>query len=124
GFVTFNFDGLDHQYDHHGISHRNGSAAVGGEPLPGVETMIKEIDRWYGNKYATLVKLLDSIDEGERTMLDNSATMWLPELSDGNAHNNDNLPIVIAGSMGGYLKQGVSVNADTSTSEGGGGFGG
>lgn len=124
GFVTFNFDGLDHQYDHHGISHRNGSAAVGGEPLPNVEFMIKDIDQWYGRKFTSLVKLLDSIDEGERTMLDNSATMWLPELSDGNAHNNDNLPIVIAGSMGGYLKQGVSVNADTSTSSGGGGGGG
>ena len=46
-------------------------------------------------------------------MLDNSAVMWLPELGDGNAHNNTNLPIVIAGSAGGYLKQGVSVNLDT-----------
>ena len=48
-------------------------------------------------------------------MLDNSAVMWLPELADGNAHNNNNLPIVIAGSAGGYLKQGVSVNLDTKT---------
>jgi hypothetical protein len=50
--------------------------------------------------------------EGEGTMLDNSAVMWLPELADGNAHNNNNLPIVIAGSAGGYLKQGVAVNVD------------
>ena len=48
-------------------------------------------------------------------MLDNSVVMWLPELADGNAHNNNNLPIVIAGSAGGYLKQGVSMNLDTKT---------
>jgi hypothetical protein len=59
------------------------------------------------------VRLLDSISEGERTLLDNTACMWLPELADGNAHNNNNLPIVIAGSCGGYLKQGVSVNVSS-----------
>src|SRR5690606_31379676 len=30
GFVTFDWDGISHQYDHHGLSHRNGSNAVGG----------------------------------------------------------------------------------------------
>jgi hypothetical protein len=39
--------------------------------------------------------------------------MWLPELSDGAAHNLNNLPIVIAGSAGGYLKQGAVVNVDS-----------
>ena len=63
--------------------------------------------RWYAGRYAKLVHLIDSINEGEgTTMLDNSMVMWLPELADGNAHNNNNLPIVIAGSAGGYLKQG------------------
>ncbi len=110
GFVTFNWDGIEHQYDHHGLSHRNGSAAVGGTCVSGVLDMIDQIDNWYAGRYAKLVSLIDSIQEGDRTMLDNSAVMWLPELADGNAHNNNNLPIVIAGSAGGYLKQGVSVN--------------
>ena len=26
GFVTFNFDGIAHMYDHHGLSHRNGTS--------------------------------------------------------------------------------------------------
>jgi hypothetical protein len=113
GFVTFKWDGMDHQYDHHGLSHRNGSAAVGGECVTGVIDMLNQIDNWYAGKYAKLVGLIDSIKEGDRTMLDNSAVMWLPELADGNAHNNNNLPIVIAGSSGGYLKTGVSVLLDT-----------
>lgn len=113
GFVTFKWDGMDHQYDHHGLSHRNGSAAVGGTCVSGVLDSISQIDNWYAGRYSKLVHLLNEIDEGDVKMLDNSATMWLPELADGNAHNNNNLPIVIAGGAGGYLKQGTSVNLDT-----------
>lgn len=112
GFVTFNWDGIVHMYDHHGLSHRVGSAAVTGPCVDGVIDMISQIDNWYAGKYAKLVGLIDSIQEGDKTMLDNSAVMWLPELGDGNAHNNTNLPIVIAGSAGGYLKQGVSVDLE------------
>ncbi|MFZ5893453.1 MAG: DUF1552 domain-containing protein [Myxococcota bacterium] len=115
GFVTFKWDGMNHEYDHHGLSHRNGSAAVGGTCVSGVIDMIAQIDNWYAAKYAKLVGIIDSIKEGDRSMLDNSMVMWLPELADGNAHNNNNLPIVIAGSAGGYLKQGQSVNVDTKT---------
>jgi len=113
GFVTFSWDGLEHTYDHHGLSHRNGSAAVGGTCVDGVLDRIAEIDQWYAARYVKLVELLDSIPEGDVKLLDNAAVMWLPELADGNAHNNNNLPIVIAGSAGGYLRQGVSVNLDS-----------
>jgi hypothetical protein len=115
GFVTFTWDGMMHTSDHHGLSHRNGTVAVGGTCAPGVLDNIAQIDNWYAGRYAKLVGLIDSIKEGDRTMLDNSAVMWLPELADGNAHNVNNLPIVIAGSSGGYLKQGVSVNVDAKT---------
>jgi hypothetical protein len=112
GFVTFTWDGMSHTSDHHGLSHRNGSVAVGGTCAENVIENIGQIDTWYAGRYSKLVHLLDSIDEGGKKMLDNSAVMWLPELADGNAHNNNNLPIVIAGSAGGYLKQGVSVMLD------------
>lgn len=124
GFVTFNFDGINHEYTHHGLSHRNGDNGVSDTPdIPGVEEMIWEIDNWYAGRYSKLVHLIESISEGDGlTMLDNSAVMWLPELADGDAHNNDNLPIVIAGSCGGYLKQGQVIQFESSSS--GGGFGG
>jgi hypothetical protein len=115
GFVTF--DWLGHEYDHHGLSHRIGNAGVGGTCVTGVIDMLNQIDQWYAGRYTQLVSLIDSIVEGDKTMLDNSAVMWLPELADGNAHNNNNLPIVIAGSAGGYLKTGVSVNVAGGTLE-------
>jgi len=113
--VTFNWDGIVHDADHHGLSHRNGSAAVGGTCKSGVLDMIAQIDNWYAGKFARMVGLFDSIQEGDGTLLDNSATMWLQELSDGNAHNTNNLPIVIAGSAGGYLNSGNIVNVEGKT---------
>jgi hypothetical protein len=115
GYVKFNWDGITHDADHHGLSHRNGSFEVGGTCKSGVLDMIAQIDAWYASKYVKLVTLLDSIAEGDKKLLDNTATMWLPELSDGNAHNTNNLPIVIAGSAGGYLKQGAVVNLEGKT---------
>jgi hypothetical protein len=119
GFTTFDFAPLNHTIDHHGLSHRVGSAAVSGTCVSGVLDRINEIDQWYAGRFAQLVGLLDMISEGDRTLLDNTACMWLPELADGNAHNNNNLPIVIAGSAGGYLKQGVSINVSTDELESG-----
>ena len=104
---------MTHTSDHHGLSHRNGSVAVGGTCAEGVIDNISQIDSFYAGKYAKLVHLINGIHEGGAPMLDNSAVMWLPELADGNAHNNNNLPIVIAGSGGGYLKQGVSPSTST-----------
>jgi len=112
GFVKYNF--LNNQeaadYDHHGLSHRNGSAAVGGTCVTGVIDAIAAIDAFLASRYVALVTLLSQITEGDKTLLDNTACMWLPELADGNAHNTNNMPIVIAGSAGGYLKTGASVN--------------
>jgi len=113
GYVVFNWDEIVHTHDHHGLSHRTGDFSVGGAcGVVGVLDMINQIDNWYAGKFAKLVGLLDSIQEGTGTLLDNTATMWLPELSDGAAHNINNLPILIAGSAGGYLKQGAAVNVE------------
>jgi hypothetical protein len=113
GYVKFNWDGITHNHDHHGLSHRTGDLSVGGAcKVAGVLDMIAQVDAWYAAKYIKLVGLLDSIGEGGGKLLDNTATLWLPELSDGAAHNQNNLPIVIAGGAGGYLKQGAIVNVE------------
>jgi len=110
--ATFDWDGIHHTFDQDGLAHRNGSFQIGGICITGVLGMLAEIDRWYASKFAKLVGLLDSLPEGEGTVLDNTATTWLQEFSDGSACNLNNMPIVIAGSAGGYLKQGVAVNVE------------
>jgi hypothetical protein len=71
--------------------------------------MVHQIDMFCAEKYTEMVELFDQFDEGGVSMLDHAATMWLPELSDGNAHDSNKLTIVMAGSLGGYLKQGQVV---------------
>ena len=48
-------------------------------------------------------------------MLDNSVAFWMNELSDGNAHNMNNTPLIQAGSGGGYFKTGKIINLDTTS---------
>jgi hypothetical protein len=123
GFVTFNWDGVQHDANHHGLSHRNGTAAPTGDCYPDVLDRIAEIDDWLAMKYARMVTLFDSIQEGDGTLLDNTATVWIPELSDGNAHNYNNLPIVQVGSCGGYFKTGQAIALTDDTGGPGNSFG-
>ncbi len=103
--------------ENHSASHRIGNAGMGGGCVNGVMDILNTIDRYYAAKFAGLVGLLDSIDEGDGTVLDNSATIWFQELSDGNAHNLNNMPILQAGSCGGYFKTGQIINLDGGTDD-------
>ena len=111
-YVVFDWDGIHHTHDHDGIAHRTGDFSVGGTCLPDAIPMLAQIDGWYAAKFAKLVTLLDGLPEGDGTLLDNSATVWLQEFSDGGVFNFNNMPIVIAGSAGGYLKQGQAINVE------------
>jgi len=112
GAITFNWDGISHNYDSHGISHRGGTANMGDGCVPDVLKMIAEIDDWYAQKFAFLVGQLNSFDEGDVKLLDNTATVWFNEMSDGNSHNLNNIPILQAGSCGGYFKVGEAINVE------------
>jgi uncharacterized protein DUF1552 len=107
---VFRFLGLNS--DMGSLSHRVGSASMGGTCIANALDMIHTADKWYAQQFAYLVGRLDSMTEGDRTMLDNSATVWFQEMSDGNAHNLNNLPILQAGSCGGYFKTGWAVNVE------------
>ena len=74
--------------------------------------MIHAIDKYYATLFAYLVGRLDSFSEGDVKLLDNTATVWFQEMSDGNSHNLNNMPILQAGSCGGYFKTGQAVNVD------------
>jgi hypothetical protein len=104
--------GLGLDIENHSISHRIGNAGMGGTCIANVNDMIETMDRYYAEKFAHLIGTLDGIDEGTGTALDNSAVVWFQEDSDGNAHNLNNMPIIHAGSAGGYFKTGMAVNVE------------
>jgi hypothetical protein len=94
------------------LSHRVGSALMGGQCVANAIEQIQTIDSWYAQQFAYLVGRLDGFTEGDRTLLDNSATVWFQQESDGNAHNLNNLPILQAGSCGGYFQTGWAINVE------------
>jgi Protein of unknown function (DUF1552) len=106
------FSGLGINTESHSLSHRLDNAGMQGSCLPNAVKMLLQVDGYYTQKFANLIGMLDSIPEGSGTVLDNSAAIWFNEMSDGNAHNLNNAPIIQAGSAGGYFKTGWIINLD------------
>lgn len=94
-----NFSFLDGvRGSHHELSHHEGKEDK--------KEQYKRCGRFYVQQYAYLLERLNAIQEGERTLLDNSVVMFGCGLRDGNAHDPHNLPLVLAGSAGGKLDTG------------------
>lgn len=110
---NFYFKGLGITDESHNLSHRLSNANMSGTCVANALTKLETIDTYYATKFAKLVGMLDGIKNPDgTTLLDNTATVWFNEMSDGNAHNLNNLPIIQAGSAGGYFKTGWTVNVD------------
>ena len=90
---------------HHGASHNNNSDGY------------EAVSRWHLSQFAYLAGKLDSMPEGEGTVLDNSCLMFLSSLFVGRTHDNTRLPVVLAGGLGGTLKTGRSLNYLSETAE-------
>jgi hypothetical protein len=67
---------------------------------------IRRINRFHIEQVAYLLGKLKSIKEGDKTLLDQSMIVYGSGIGDGNRHNHDDLPILIAGHGGGKLQTG------------------
>ena len=119
---TFKWDGLNHPYHHHAISHNATTDAGSNTGIAGSDykQLLFEIDSWYMTQYKYLLDKLAAYSESSgRSVLDNSAVLYANELSDGLEHNFMDMPFVVAGSAGGYLKQGqyIKVTRQSSTKQ-------
>jgi hypothetical protein len=112
---NFVFSGLGINADSHNQSHRLDNAGMQGPCEAGSVDNLLKIDQYYAQKFANLVGYLDSITENDGTVLDNSIAIWMNEMSDGNAHNLNNAPVIQAGSGGGYFKTGQIINLDSAS---------
>ena len=83
---------------HHGASHNNTSEGY------------ERISRFHLSQLAYLAGKLDSMPEGEGTVLDNSCLMFLSNMWIGRKHDNTRLPLVLAGGLGGTLKTGRTLD--------------
>ena len=83
---------------HHDLSHHGGDEAK--------KAKIRQINIFHTTQLAYLLKRLKSIPEGDGVLLDHCMIAYGSGNSDGNRHNHDDLPILLAGGGCGTIKQG------------------
>ena len=66
-------------------------------------------------QFAYFLDRLRSTPDGDGTLLDHMLMLYGCGISDGNRHNNENLPIVLAGRGGGWIRPGrhIQYSGDT-----------
>jgi len=84
---------------HHQLSHEGDSNGDAVDKLTRINT-------WYAEQFAYLLGRLDSMPEGDGTVLDNTLVLWCNELGKGNSHTRNNMPYVLAGGAGGAVRGG------------------
>ena len=88
---------------HHDISHHFND--------PNNIEKITKINCFHARQFAYFLDKLKSIKEGDGTLLDNCMILYGSGLGDGNRHNHDNLPILLAGRGGGTMTPGRHLQA-------------
>ncbi len=64
-----------------------------------------KVNQFFMQQLAYIADKLDKVQEGERTLLDNSMLLFMSSMMTGN-HNNDQLPVVMVGRGGGQIQTG------------------
>lgn len=67
---------------------------------------VAQINVYHVQLFAAYLKKLKAVKEGNGTMLDNVMLVYGAGISDGNRHNHEDLPMLLAGRGGGQLKPG------------------
>lgn len=92
---------------HHDLSHHGGNAEK--------QNKIREINRFHTTHLAYFLEKMKSTQDGDGTLLDHSMILYGSGIGDGNAHNHDNLPIVLAGRGGGTIASGRHIKLEKET---------
>ena len=91
----------------HGISHHRNIVSQ--------REQYEKIINWHTEQLAYFLNRMKTLDEGGTSLLDNSMILFGASLKDGNSHNSENLPILLAGRGKGTLRPGRRVRADVKT---------
>lgn len=83
---------------HHELSHHGNDKAK--------HEKIKKINQFHLQQFAYFLEKLKGIQEGSSSILDQCMLVYGSGIGDGNRHNHDELPIIVAGKAGGSIKTG------------------
>jgi uncharacterized protein DUF1552 len=91
---------------HHPLTHHRGH--------PDFIEKVTKINCFHVELFAGFVERLKATSDGDGSLLDHSAILYGSALSDGNAHSNSDLPLLIAGHAGG-IRGGRHVASEAKT---------
>jgi hypothetical protein len=78
-----------------------------GQSDPASRATMVAAQQWYAAQFAYLLERMDAVVEADgNTLLDNSLVLWISEFGNGGAHDTRNLPVVLAGGLGGRVRTG------------------
>jgi len=83
---------------HHPLTHHRNQ--------PDLIEKVTQINSYHIKQFAAWIGKMKSIKEGDSTLLDNCMIVYGAGLSDGNRHLHEDLPTLIAGRGGDYIKSG------------------
>ena len=83
---------------HHGLTHHSGDVQK-------IEKVIR-INAYHMKMFSYFLEKLRSTPDGDGSLLDHSAIIYGSGISNGNMHEHDNLPILLAGGGVGRIKGG------------------
>ena len=84
---------------HHFLTHHSGNE--------GKILKVAKIERWYMERFARFLSKLDGMKDADgKSVLENSMIVYGCAIGDGNRHNHDELPVVVAGAGGGTFTPG------------------
>jgi hypothetical protein len=92
---------------HHHLSHHQNNQEM-------IEK-IRRIDRFHVERFARFIQRMAETREGEGSLLDHSLIMLGSGISDGNRHNHEDLPILVAGRGGNAVETGRLVQSPKET---------
>jgi hypothetical protein len=92
---------------HHDLSHHGNDAAK--------KEKIRKINLFHMRQLAYLLEKLNGVQEGDGTLLDHCMLAYGSGIHDGNAHNHEDLPLLLAGGGCGTLTPGRHMKFATET---------
>jgi hypothetical protein len=92
------FKMVDVHEGHHTLSHHGDK--------PENTSQLRKVDRYLVSEFGYFLDQLANIQEGERSLLDNSMIVYGSGLGDGDSHQHNDLPILMAGQGGGSIQTG------------------
>lgn len=97
--------------NYHFLSHRRLSHGSDGTPIPDAARLHHEVDRHFARTFKYLLDRLHAYPTPGGSLLDAGVSVWYNDLGSGPSHSIERLPYIMAGSAGGFFRQGLHGHA-------------